>query len=188
MTAEDHGALWHMEVDFGTSRATVRMAERDRRAGILVHLEADGGKPVRFHLTPDQAGWLGDALPAALAMLRSWQEQRDWEISLHDPFADFESADPDGSEAAVGDLSNPSDAPAPADSSSSERASGSVSDVEDIPVPQRRGQAWSAREETQLTEAFQAGQGVEQLGRLLQRSPRAIRKRLEKLELVVADR
>ena len=37
-------------------------------------------------------------------------------------------------------------------------------------------------------DAYQAGQGVEQLAAQLQRSPRAIAKRLEKLELVVAER
>ena len=209
MDRSDPGAGWHLEADFGTSRVLVRMVERDGRFGIRVRLDAEGYEPVIFSLTPDQAGFLGEALPAILAMLRIRQEQRDWELSMQDPFADFDNpgGPPVGKDR--GDASDdrragpglghdraapeeirdaaaqPSAQPAPM---SAEGSSSSVAAIEDAPVPKRRGASWSAAEEARLVEAHQAGQGVSHLATLLQRSPRAIRKRLEKLELVAVDR
>ena len=160
MAERKRGAAWQLEGDFETSRGLVNVVERDSRYMIRMRLDADGTDTVVALVTPDQAGWLGVALPAALAMIHSREEQREWERALQDPFADFDRADRGGDETG--------DPPAP--------------------VPPRRGQAWSADEEAQLVAAYQAGQGVEQLAAQLQRSPRAIAKRLEKLELVVAER
>ena len=182
MAERKRGAAWQLEGDFETSRGLVNVVERDSRYMIRMRLDADGTDTVVALVTPDQAGWLGVALPAALAMIHSREEQREWERALQDPFADFDRADRGGDE--TGDPP----APVPADPPSSAPVSGAVSDIEDAPVPPRRGQAWSADEEAQLVAAYQAGQGVEQLAAQLQRSPRAIAKRLEKLELVVAER
>ena len=91
MAKKDPGATWHLKADFGGSGVMVHMAEQDGRFAILVRLDAEGHEPVIFTLTPDQASWLGEALPGALAMLRSWQEQQDWELSMQDPFTAFDN-------------------------------------------------------------------------------------------------
>jgi len=180
-TAGDgRGAAWHLEAEFGASRGIVRMVEGHGGFAIAVRLDCDGRDPVAFTVTPDQAAWLGDALPAALAMSRSWQEQRDWEMSRHDPFADFDRADQERAEAG-----EPAPA-APASGTGTDRMTNRPDrSVDDVPLPKRRGQAWSKSEEAQLVAAHREGQGVEQLAVLLQRSPRAIAKRLERLGLVV---
>ena len=186
MTGDEQGgpgAAWQMEGHFGPSRGIVRMRETDGTFTIAVRLDFDGRAPVTFAITPDQAAWLGDALPAALAMARSRQEQRDWETSMQNPFAEFDRADHDG-EAARARVDRPADDGGGSDPA---RSSSSASRLEDAPFPQRRGHAWGADEEARLREAFQAGQDVDHMAVRFQRSPRAIRKRLEKMGLVVAD-
>ena len=61
---------------------------------------------------------------------------------------------------------------------------GSNGDSESTSTPARLGKSRSEDEEVRLVESHASGKSVTQLATLLRRSPRAIRKRLEKLDLV----
>ena len=171
MAQDEAGALWHFEGHFGTSRVLVRMVECDGRWGIRVRVDRDGHAPERMTLTLEQAAFLVATRPSLEPLLRSWQEQRVWERSLRDPFVDFDSADRgDGHE-----MDRSPGRPVVQCGGHRRRP--------DLAAPRpgmERGRGGAAGC------SASGGAGVEQLARLLQRSPRAVRKRLEKLELVGA--
>ena len=184
MTKESGGAAWHFEGEFGTSRIIVRMAERSGQVGIKVRLDSEGADTKVFLLTPEQAGFLGDVLPTLLVTLCRWQERG---LESFDPFADLikpataEAGSEEASPVAGAPVSSEHEASSPVDNATD---TGSNGDSESTSTPARLGKSWSEDEEARLVEGHASGKSVTQLATLLQRSPRAIQKRLEKLDLV----
>ncbi|WP_419738585.1 hypothetical protein [Ruegeria sp.] len=102
MATDRRDAAWHFEGEFGRSRLILRMAGQGGQVRIKLRLDADGQETRIVSLTPEQAGFLADTLPALLGILQRWQEQQRYGIEAFDPFAEF--IEQDEAVAASGDV------------------------------------------------------------------------------------
>ena len=190
MTTEGDGASWHFEGEFGNSRIIVRMSERNGQAGIKVRLDSEGADTKVFSLIREQAGFLGDVLPSLLVTLCRWQDQQERELESFDPFADLikpvtvESGPEESPPVEGAPIPSEHEANIPVEGAT---GTGSNDDGESTSTPVRRGKSWNADEEDRLVDGHANGRSVDQLATLLERSPRAIQKRLEKLGLICAE-